>query len=601
MRLVFKPLPAVLLLMMLVSTSFVPKRESNNGTQENLKLFRRNSDLLAKSVRDLGFALKATTSQKPATVTAAKKALVNSRGAYKRLEYFLEYFFPSSVKIYNRAPKTEVEEPFMGYEEPAGFQLIETMLFDSLPETHRQDFEEQILLLSLSARNLNALLYGFAGTDVQMLQANELQLIRVMTLGITGFDAPQLKSGIAESFVAMDMMEQSLSSCLPTHVAVSDRIQRHISRTTAYLRAHPDFDSFDRLTFLKQYALPLQRFLRQLIASKLPDKNKARDTAPDLFAQTFFDHEPFRTPASRAKIKLGKKLFGELRLSGNHSRSCASCHKPELYFGDGLPKNFSLDGKSTIRRHTPSLLYAGLQYKFFWDGRAQTLDEQAISVMHDSLEMNAGPGVAQRIGAVRAYRKAFRKAFDKRHKDEILEKDIAEALTAYIRTLRPFNARFDEYMSGNSQAMTPDEKAGFNLFMGKAQCGTCHFAPVFNGLIPPLYQLTEFEVLGTTTDAKFSQVDDDEGKAGFLWSPHFSKAFKTPTVRNAEKTAPYMHNGSLNTLDEVIEFYDQGGGAGLGHAVPNQTLSSAKLNLNNKEKADLIAFLKTLTDQHIPN
>jgi cytochrome c peroxidase len=141
-------------------------------------------------------------------------------------------------------------------------------------------------------------------------------------------------------------------------------------------------------------------------------------------------------------------------------------------------------------------------------------------------------------------------------------------------------------------------KRGFNLFMGKAACGTCHFAPIFNGTVPPRYLESESEVLGVPATANLISptLDNDIGKAGVIPAEVFRFSFKTPTLRNAAVTAPYMHNGVFTTLTEVIEFYDRGGGAGLGLTVPHQTLPNSRLDLTDPEKEDLIAFLQSLTD-----
>jgi cytochrome c peroxidase len=147
-----------------------------------------------------------------------------------------------------------------------------------------------------------------------------------------------------------------------------------------------------------------------------------------------------------------------------------------------------------------------------------------------------------------------------------------------------------------------DAKAGFNLFMGKAACGTCHFAPVFNGNVPPFYIDAESEVLGVTMglDSINPRLDDDFGRSknGLQKEafPHFNHSFKTVTVRNIALTAPYMHNGSFKTLEEVMEFYNLGGGVGMGLKIENQTLPSERLELSEKEKSQIISFLETLTD-----
>jgi cytochrome c peroxidase len=176
---------------------------------------------------------------------------------------------------------------------------------------------------------------------------------------------------------------------------------------------------------------------------------------------------------------------------------------------------------------------------------------------------------------------------------------ISKAIAAYIRTLHPMSSVFDRYMQGGPDSLlTTRQKRGANLFMGRAQCATCHFIPLFNGLIPPDYALTEFEVLGTTRTGRPGkpQVSRDQGRYNVYPFPFYKGAFKTPTVRNAAVTAPYMHNGAFRSLDSVLEFYNRGGGQGLGLNVPSQTLSSHPLGLSSKEKQDIIQFIYALTD-----
>jgi cytochrome c peroxidase len=153
-------------------------------------------------------------------------------------------------------------------------------------------------------------------------------------------------------------------------------------------------------------------------------------------------------------------------------------------------------------------------------------------------------------------------------------------------------------MRGDKSKLSEAEKNGFNLFTGKAKCATCHYIPLFNGLIPPFFSDTESEVLGVpkTKNKKNAVIDPDFGKYLFTRSEIHKYAFKIPGLRNIELTAPYMHNGVFNTLEEVMEFYNNGGGAGLKIELPNQTLPPDKLNLSKKEIADVISFMKTLTD-----
>ncbi|HEY9343332.1 MAG TPA: cytochrome C peroxidase, partial [Hanamia sp.] len=176
--------------------------------------------------------------------------------------------------------------------------------------------------------------------------------------------------------------------------------------------------------------------------------------------------------------------------------------------------------------------------------------------------------------------------------------NLTLSIAAFLKTLSPFNSSFDQYIQGNNKALTEKQIRGFNLFMGKAQCGTCHFAPVFNGTIPPLFNKTDVEVLGTTKNTDFEKplLDADSGRFSKYPIPYYMRAFKTPTVRNVEKTFPYMHNGEFSTLEEVLEFYNKGGGIGLGLEVPVQTLSPKPLDLDSSEVGDIIAFMHSLTD-----
>src|SRR6202012_2798176 len=188
-------------------------------------------------------------------------------------------------------------------------------------------------------------------------------------------------------------------------------------------------------------------------------------------------------------------------------------------------------------------------------------------------------------------KRLFAAAYPKNEKTEPGLREITGAITAYVRTLSVLNSRSDNYMRGQATAMNTDEVNGFNLFMGKARCGTCHYMPLFNGTLPPSYKKMEAEVIGVPADAKGTRLDDDAGRNAITHASVDDHAFKTLTVRNAARTAPYMHNGVFATLEEVIDFYDKGGGAGMGLKVPNQTLPGDKLNLTDKEKKDLIAFI----------
>ena len=175
---------------------------------------------------------------------------------------------------------------------------------------------------------------------------------------------------------------------------------------------------------------------------------------------------------------------------------------------------------------------------------------------------------------------------------------MQNVLASYIRSLAKFSSPFDVFMRGNKTAITSNQKQGFNLFVGKAKCATCHFIPIFNGTVPPNYSKTEQEVLGVAENAQNKKLDSDLGRGKFHETVNFLQhSFKTPTLRNVEKTAPYMHNGGYKTLEEVMHFYNEGGGKGLGLKVNNQTLPEDKLNLTPAEQEKIIDFMRALNDK----
>jgi cytochrome c peroxidase len=596
----FKMLFPVLLLLL---TIVAARRQGHElGVSNSEKLFRTGSLSFAESTRKLKSAI-ISLDESLESLHRTKEALSESRLCYKQIESFIEYFFFNSARIYNRAPKNEVEEPYPEYQEPMGLQYIESLLYGDRPLDNRKELIDQINILNASAADLNSLLYQFNAKDPQILESLRIELVRIMTLGITGFDAPLAKTGIRESLEAMAVMQKALQPYLESTGTERDSVVFYLGSTLEYLSKHNDFDSFDRLAFLTSHMLPLQTHLGKLIRQKGLEINTANVLNYDarhLFSPNALNMAAFTPGGSdlnAKQIALGKMLFSDVSLSGNSTMSCASCHSPENYFQDGLDKSFGFAQKK-VKRNAPSLLYAGYQHSQFWEGRAKTMEEQIESVTKDTLEMHGTSEImVSRISEKGSYRRMFRRAF--RGKSDISEKNVYRAIASYIRTLNPFNSGFDRYIAGNTSAMNASQIQGFNLFMGKAQCGTCHFAPVFNGLAPPLYKLTEFEVLGTPSNENLSQPlqDTDNGRIEFRNVKYYQGAFKTPGVRNIAKTGPYMHNGAFSSLDSLMEFYNRGGGAGLGFDLPYQTLSANPLNLSEQEKKDIINFLEALTDQ----
>ena len=278
--------------------------------------------------------------------------------------------------------------------------------------------------------------------------------------------------------------------------------------------------------------------------------------------------------------------------------ACATCHNPEKAWADGLAFNKDNSGE-LLERNTPTLLNSAFQRSFFWDGRSPNILDQVSLVFNNDKEFNNS--VHQFTADIvkdSTYAPFFEKAFGKTSSNN---REIIRAISSYISTLNAFDSKFDRNIRGEEDSFTEEEKLGFNLYMGKALCATCHFIPLTNGSVPPFFKEHEKEVIGVPETAANKQLDDD---LGFYWR-HEQKLevhkgmFKTPTVRNAELTAPYMHNGVYNTLEEVMNFYNLGGGGGMGFDLPYQTLPFDNLQLSQKELNALTAFVKTLSDTKV--
>jgi cytochrome c peroxidase len=600
MRYVF--IMGALLLALLGGSASIRPLPPRQHVERIIRYFTKACVDFAHSTDDLSLCIKAIDRSRPSTTQKAKDALKNCRLHYKRISFFLEYFLPQTAWFYNAPAKYEVEEPFMEYEEPHGFQQIEALLFDQNAENNKKNLMEQATVIRESASALPSLVYQFAGTDAQLLESLRIELIRIMTLYITGYDAPRLKTGIAESAESMMALQYVVEEYTDHQEPESRPLSTAIQKAIGYLKTAPSFDSFDRLSFLSDYALPLEYRLGQFI--KKEKFSLSSVASLDFSRGTLFQKE-IRPPVksgNKELIMLGRKLFSEKRLSGNNSRSCASCHESGKYYTDQLSNNSTFNGHGRLSRNTPTVLYSAFQSAQFWDGRATSLTEQIRDVLTNSQEMNASIPVAEKeLNKDTAYRALFRKAFRYSEQDSITLDRISEAITGFMASLNPLRSPFDQYLRGNKKALSAAQKTGFNLFMGKAQCGTCHFIPFFNGSTPPFFNRSEYEVLGVPASDHFDdrKTDPDEGRYSVFASPYYRGAFKTPTLRNIEKTGPYMHNGKFKSLIKVLEFYNRGGGAGIGMQIPNQTLSPLPLHLKTEEMKAIILFLNSLTDQHL--
>ena len=281
-----------------------------------------------------------------------------------------------------------------------------------------------------------------------------------------------------------------------------------------------------------------------------------------------------------AKIELGKQLYFDGRLSKNNAISCAFCHNPGTGFAD--PRQTSIGvGGGVGGRQSPTVYNTGLNHVQFWDGRARSLEEQAIGPIHNPVEMaETHEHVVAKLGKIKGYQQQFRAVFG----TDVNLQGIAEAIAAYERTVLSTNSAFDKYVLGAQKAMDEAAVRGLALFKGKARCILCHNGPNFTD--------NQFHNLGVP---QVGPMKEDLGRFAVSRAEKDRGAFKTPTLRSITETAPYMHDGAFKTLEEAVEFMDQGGGSN-----PNLSPLVKPLNLTAEEKSDLVAFLKALAGEPIP-
>lgn len=531
-----------------------------------------------------------------------KKRFREARLAYKRMEWAAEYFDPLTTRQVNGPPVPETELSGQVIQ-PAGLQVIEELLFPRFKSASGKKLTVLLDALAVNAAQYHSYFKKATLHDWQILDAAKLEVFRVEALGLNDFDDPLTHQCFAESATALS----SVSEVINRYSQKSDNhLPTLFLKAVRYLSQPTGFNKFDRATFITMYANPLSVELTHLYQSlNLPDIHYNRllnQDAPTLFEQNAFNRNAYidapQDSATSLKIALGKKLFFDKGLSSTMTRSCASCHQPDKAFTDGMAKNLDITGKKNIFRNTPTLINASLQPAQFYDLRASSLEDQVVDVLSNKDEMHGDIRLStQKLWKDEAYRSSFAAAFPLKQRRAIDTAEIMNALASYIRSLTALNSRFDAYMRGDKTQLSKTEVNGFNLFMGKARCATCHYLPLFNSTLPPRYVQMDAEVIGVPQAQNSKTIDSDPGLFAIQPMDFNRHAFKVTSVRNTSKTAPYMHNGVYKTIEEVIDFYDQGGGLGAGLKVPNQTLASDHLGLSAKEKKELVQFIKALDNK----
>ncbi len=543
-------------------------------------------------------------------VEAMRSAFLEVREDYKKIEWLLAYLHTEDANDYfNGAPlpKTERNAPKIIILEPKGLQRMEEVVFEE--EISCAELYKLSDALLSRTRELNAYQRQVKIYDHQIFEAMRFETIRIVSMGITGFDTPASGESLKETQTAWDQMVKITKPyILMAPDSIANKVLAYAEGGSQMLNEADDFNSFDRVAFIRNYADRMYGGLLDVqlaLGIELPHEVYESPLAINYESRTMFSNNTFddraflgmtREGNEHAKIALGKRLFYEGRLSKNFDKSCASCHNPDKGFSDGLPTSKGTTGP--LKRNSPTLLNAGLAKAFFYDLRAENIDQQAEHVIFNPEEFDSNYKlIFMRLEDDSSYVSEFASAFPE-YKGEINRNTLSQALSHYVLSLKTFDSPVDKYLRGESDELSKEAYAGMNLFMGKATCGTCHFAPTFSGLVPPNFEENESEVLGVMTAPESGVLDPDQGRGGSgklkdeAYMYEFS--FKTVTVRNVAKTGPYFHNGQYKTLREVIDFYDLGGGAGAGLDIPHQTLPPDPLNLSEEEKEQLEAFMLAL-------
>ncbi|MEM9720543.1 MAG: cytochrome c peroxidase [Bacteroidota bacterium] len=622
--------PVGLVLGLFILASFSLQEQNTSAAQTINKNYLQQMDQLILEAQNLLEAAKVTATEED--LPKLQSQLLETRNQYKRIEFLAAYSDPDHVnRFVNGAPLKKLdlqEDATIVILEPKGLQILDELIFSETPLEEVETIQKRSQFLISSLAHFKMFQARTPITDREVFEALRQHLIRILTLGITGFDTPLSGNALPEAKIGMESIQNAYAYYIPTlskkDAQLAETIEATLEASIQYLGTHMDFDTFDRMHFLKTYLNPLYKDLlsAQLTIGIETIYEVTNLTQPinyhvenifdaDLINSSFFtEYEAGEDHPTR--IELGKMLFFDPVLSVNNERSCASCHQPDKAFTDGQKKSLALDFEGTILRNSPTLINSVYAEKFFHDLRAARLEDQMEHVVFDKKEFNTSFGeIFDKLSKSEEYVKLFRDAFPHISSQQMNPTTLTNAISAYIRTLQGLNSPVDKYIRGEAGAeLSESAIRGFNLFMGKAACGTCHFAPVFNGSVPPKYIESESEVLGipVSTDTLNPEIDPDLGR--YANGRHKEKAeiylhsFKTPTVRNIALTAPYMHNGVYETLEEVMDFYNKGGGTGLGIDVPNQTLPFDSLGLNTTEISDIITFMEALTDTvgltHVP-
>jgi cytochrome c peroxidase len=586
----------------------------NNLYETSLAAFKQQQSSLENTIA-------AANLSKETDIQAIRQKIAAARLQLKNIDFWLRYFEPLAYKKINGPLPVEWEnEVFEKFEPPykregAGLTVAELYLDEKI-------ISKDTLLL-LIQKSKTAVKTFEADSITRQLNvyhhfflANRLFLLNLAAVYTTGFECPDTNNIIPELRSLLSgtkKIYETYNQTFPATQLTKAYLDAY-ETTIAFVNTQPaDFSSFDHYDFIKNHVNVLFALNQEFINTYNVTSVNLNDYTLNNNNRSIFDkslYDPQNTKGVYSLIEdektlseikhIGKLLFYDPILSGNNSRSCASCHKPTQYFTDTTQKtSFQYDNQQHLARNTPTLINSVYNHLLMLDGKHISLQAQGKDVMTNPAEMNSNEKeLIKKVLSCKEYKDAFRKLLKLTPEEkEISLNHIVSAITYYDGSFSRFTAPFDDAMN-NKMQLDQEVKKGFNLFMSKAQCATCHFVPNFNGVKPP-YIGSEFEVIGTPEDTSFTAISIDKGRYTINPASETLNAFRTGSIRNAQYTKPYMHNGVFNTLEEVIDFYDAGGGTGKKLKITNQTLSGDSLKLSTSEKKRLITFIHSLNENII--
>jgi cytochrome c peroxidase len=586
----------------------------NNLYNQSLQAFKQQQIILETFILHTDLSSEENKRSLRTQIEAARLKL-------KNIDFWLRYFEPNAYRKINGPLPVEWEnEVFEKFEPPyrregAGLSLAELsleqtpLLKDSLIQLIKRSEEA---IKTFEADSITGQLNSYS----HFFLANRLFLLNLAAIYTTGFECPDTSHVFPElqsMLLGTKEIYNSYNQSFPEKPLTGEYLEKYENTISFVQKQGSGFSAFNHYDFIRDYVNPLfamnQKFINDYNARSI----NYNDYTLNNNIQSIFDKSLYASQNTKGLYSMvedektlreiryiGKLLFYDPILSGNNMRSCASCHKPTEYFTDttnGLA--FQFDKQQRLPRNTPTLINSVYNHLLMLDGKHISLQAQGRDVITNPNEMNSNEKeLIKKVLSCKIYKDAF-KSFLKLTPEEkdITLNHIVSAITYYDGSYSRFYSPFDNAM--NNKGFVSDEaKNGFNLFMSRAKCATCHFVPNFNGVKPP-YIGSEFEVLGTPGDTSFKDLSSDEGRYMINKAPETLHAFRTGSIRNAEYTKPYMHNGVFKSLEEVIDFYDVGGGQGKKMTVANQTLAGDSLHLTRSEKKELLAFIYSLNEDII--